>query len=281
MAANPVAGGGVGKTALGVAMIRAWETDRPDRLFSDPFAQAFLDAAPGVFEAEEHAAAEPDGDVASWGVAFWEHAVVRTRFFDDWLLTATRDSIRQVVILAAGLDTRAYRLVWPAHVTVYELDLPEMFEFKDSVLAANGALPHCERRTVSVDLRQDWGSPLVASGFHPGDPAAWLIEGLLIYLSEEESAAVLHEVGRLSVAGSRMAFEHDELGTDSMRARAPQSKALASYSAMWKGGIRDPRTWLCEHGWRPERHDRAAVAVSYSRPLTIPSTGGFITATRL
>lgn len=272
---------GVGKTALGVAMIRAGETGRPDKLFDDPWAEAFLEAAPGAFDAEQRAATEADNDIASWGVAFWEHAVVRTRFFDDWLLTATGGEIRQVVVVAAGLDTRAYRLQWPAGITLYEIDLPEIFEFKDSVLASEGAVPRCERRTVTADLRGDWASRLTAAGFDSSEPAAWLIEGLFIYLSEEESKALLITVGRVSATGSAVAFEYEQLGTDPMRARAAQSKVMAAYSAMWKGGLRDPQYWLSEHGWRPEHDDRTAVAIRYGRPLTTPSSGGFITATRM
>ncbi|HEY5473431.1 MAG TPA: SAM-dependent methyltransferase, partial [Candidatus Limnocylindrales bacterium] len=100
---------GVAKTALGVAMVRAQESQRDDRLFNDPYAEAFLIASPGAFDAEQRAAEAGAGDMAPWGAAFWSHAVTRTRFFDDYLLDATAHGIRQVVLLAAGLDTRAYR----------------------------------------------------------------------------------------------------------------------------------------------------------------------------
>lgn len=112
--AGSVSGGGlpvgVGKTAIGVALVRVQESRRPDRLFADPYAEAFLAAAPRAFEVEQRAAAAGTGDMASWGAAFSSHAVTRTRFFDDYLLAATEAGIRQVVLLAAGLDTRAFRL---------------------------------------------------------------------------------------------------------------------------------------------------------------------------
>ena len=109
---------GVGKTALGAAMVRAHESRRADRLFNDPYAEAFLMAAPGAFDMEQRAAEAGAGDMALWGATLWSHAVIRTRFFDDYLLDATARGIRQVVLLAAGLDTRAYRLRWPPGVDV-------------------------------------------------------------------------------------------------------------------------------------------------------------------
>jgi len=116
-------------------------------LFNDPYAEAFLMAAPGAFDAQQRAAEAGAGDMASWGAALWSHAVIRTRFFDDYLLDATARGIRQVVLLAAGLDTRAYRLRWPHGVRVYELDLPEVMGFKGEVLTERG--PH---RSVSARL---------------------------------------------------------------------------------------------------------------------------------
>lgn len=146
---------GVGKTALGVAMVRVHESRRADRLFEDPYAEAFLQAAPATFDTEQRAAAR-GGDMASWGVAFWSHAVIRTRFFADYLIKAAGDGIRQLVLLAAGLDTRAFRLPWPDGVRLYELDLREVLRFKDRVLAARTAIARCERTVVPVDLREDW-----------------------------------------------------------------------------------------------------------------------------
>jgi methyltransferase (TIGR00027 family) len=128
-------------------MVRAQESRRADRLFEDPYAEAFLRAAPGVFEPEQRAARR-GGDMASWGIAFSAHAVIRTRFFDEYLRQASATGIRQVVLLAAGLDTRAFRLPWPAGIHLYELDLPQVLDFKDRVLTKHGALARCDRVTV-------------------------------------------------------------------------------------------------------------------------------------
>lgn len=181
---------GVGKTALGVAMVRAEESRRGDRLFDDPYAEAFLTAAPGAFEPERQAAskvgadgsrdaaAEGGGDrsgMSAWGAAFWSHAVLRTRFFDDELLAAAARGIRQVVLLAAGLDSRAYRLPWPEGSRIYEVDLPEVLDFKRRALDGVAAVPRCERHAIAADLRGDWAVPLVAAGFRPDQRAVWLL----------------------------------------------------------------------------------------------------------
>jgi methyltransferase (TIGR00027 family) len=269
---------GVAKTAFGVAMIRAEESRRADRLFDDPYADAFLRAVPGLFAAETRAAERPGSDIADWGSAFWAHAVVRTRFFDDWLLGTSVHGINQVVLLAAGLDTRAYRLAWPPGCTLYELDLPETLAFKDAVLNAEAAVPRCDRRPVGVDLREEWAQPLIAAGFDATDPTAWLIEGLFIYLSAEEAARLLTTIGELSAPGGEVAFEYENLRTDPLRAHAATSPAMASYTALWKGGLPDPYAWLRMEGWQPERHDRATVAAEYGRPMIAGSEGGFLTA---
>lgn len=195
---------GVGKTALGVAAVRAAESRRADRLFDDPYAEAFLAAAPGAFDIEQRAGA---GEMASWGAAFSSHAVTRTRFFDDYLLAATAGGIGQVVLLAAGLDTRAFRLPWPDDVRLFELDLPDVLAFKERVLVERSAVAGCERTAIAVDLRTNWAVPLRRAGLATAEATAWLAEGLLIYLSESEAVTLLDRVGALSAAGSRVAFE--------------------------------------------------------------------------
>jgi methyltransferase (TIGR00027 family) len=269
----------VGKTALGVAVVRAQESQREDRLFDDPYAQAFVDAVPTAFDVEQRAAAAGVGDLPSWGAAFSAHAVIRTRFFDDYLLGAAAQGIQQVVLLAAGLDTRAFRLPWPAAVRLYELDLPAVLEFKERVLTDRAAAPRCRRRSIAVDLREDWTGPLTRAGLSTGKPTAWLVEGLLIYLVPDEAAMVLTRVGDLSAAGSVVALEVDTLGTGPMRAEAERNPAMAPYTKLWKGGLPDVAGWLTEHGWRPVVHDRATVSSGYGRPDTTGSSGGFLTAT--
>jgi len=274
---------GVGKTALGVARVRALESQREDRLFDDPYAQAFVDAAPGAFP-EERAVRErraAHGPLASLGAAFSAHAVIRTRFYDAFLTAATAAGSRQVVLLAAGLDTRAFRLGWPAGTRVFELDLPGVLAFKEAVLGARGAVPRCERVTVPADLREDWPARLTAAGFGPAEPATWLAEGLIIYLTAGEAGRLFSTVGDLSVPGGRLAFEHDPGGLDAMTARARQIPAMRTYTSLWKGGLGDPPRWLADHGWRPEFHGLAALGRSYRRPVPDSARSGFLTAVRV
>jgi methyltransferase (TIGR00027 family) len=270
---------GVGRTAIGMARVRAEENRRPDRLFDDPYAQAFVAAAPGAFPEQRTA----PGELASWGATISVHGVIRTRFFDDYLLAACAAGCRQVVLLAAGLDTRAFRLAWPAGVRLFELDLPEVLAFKERVLAAQAAVPRCERTLLPGDLRRDWPAALVKAGFEPAVPAAWLAEGLLIYLSADQAARLLSAVGELSAGGSQLAFEfeHRSGAGTGLLDQARAIPALAEVTRMWKGGLGgDAPDWLSRHGWQPRSHDRAALAASYGRAVIRPSSGGFLTAVR-
>ena len=276
--------GGMGKTALGVARVRAEESRRLDRLFDDPYAQAFLEAAPGAFSEEERAVSgglSSSGALAALGTAFYLHGVIRTRFFDDYLLTACVAGCHQVVLLAAGLDARAFRLDWPPAVRLFEIDLPEVLAFKEEVLGGQGAVQRCERTVVPADLREDWTTRLTAAGLRPSEPTAWLAEGLLIYLSAEEAARLLAAVGRLSAPGSSLSFERGDLADATLLAEARQVPAMDEYTALWKGGLgEDAPEWLAKHGWRTQTHDLAAVAASYGRPAPGSAGGDFLTALR-
>src|ERR1700749_446268 len=194
----------VGATATMVAAQRALSS--AGGLIDDPFA-APLGRAVGIDGytrlvngeipvTEEH---EFDPDRMARRMA------VRTRFYDQYFLDATRSGIRQPVILAAVLDARAYRLPWPKGTVVYEVDLPDVIEFKTSTLSKLGAQPTAERRTVAVDLRDDWPAALKAAGFDPKAPAAWSAEGLVVYLPPEGQDALFENVTALSAAGRQRA----------------------------------------------------------------------------
>lgn len=164
---------GVGMTALGAAALRAFESGRADRLFNDPYAPAFVAAAPGILPgtstADNFGESGPMGPLAEVFV----HAVTRTRFFDDYLLAATGAGCGQVVLVAAGLDTRAFRLAWPDGVRLFELDQPDVLAFKERVLADQAARPRCARTAVPVDLRTEWAESLVSAGFDRTVRTAW------------------------------------------------------------------------------------------------------------
>src|SRR5690349_21312242 len=156
---------GVGRTAVWVAGLRAAENARPDRLFDDPFAAGFVEAF----------GTASGGAPATVGVPAGASAflAIRTRFYDDQARAAPASGARQVVLLAAGLDCRAFRLDWPDGTRVFELDLPDVFAFKEPVLASAGAAARCVRSVVPVDLREPWADPLVAAGFAPDATTCW------------------------------------------------------------------------------------------------------------
>ncbi len=263
---------GVGRTALGVARIRATESRRPDRLFEDPYASGFVAAAPGALPENRG----PTG----LGAALSFQVVIRTRFFDDYLLAACAAGHHQVVLLAAGLDTRAFRLHWPAQVRLFELDLPEVLAFKAEVLAGEAAAPRCERITVPADLREDWAASLTAAGLDTGQPVVWLIEGLLIYLSGDEAGAVLTTAGTLSQPGSRLSFERGGATSD-LLSRLRATPGTDPLTGLWKGGLgEDAPGWLARRGWQVTEVELAELAESYGRPASGQSRSGFITAVR-
>jgi methyltransferase (TIGR00027 family) len=275
---------GVEKTALGAAMIRARESRREDRLFNDPYAQAFADAAPGAFPEEPKTSGElaAPGPMASLGEVLYAHAVIRTRFYDDYLTAATATGCPQAVLLAAGLDTRAFRLAWPAGTRVFEVDLPGVLSFKDTVLAAHGAVARCARATVPADLRGDWTAALATAGFDHARPAAWLAEGLLIYLSATEAGRLLTGITSLSAPGSQLSFEHSPAAAAALTGQASQMPRMQEYTRLWKDGLGDDAPgWLTSHGWQPQFRELAALAAAYQRPVPSHARGGYLTATRM
>src|SRR6266446_3596463 len=156
--ANDDAPRGVGQTAIGVARIRARESERADRLFHDPYAGAFVTAAQGAVAGQRTPPEQrtPPDERTSLGEIFQERVVIRTRFLDDYLIAAAAAGCRQVVLLAVGMDTRGYRLEWPAGTRLFEIDQPDVLAFKDAVLKRQGAVPRCHRAALAADLRENW-----------------------------------------------------------------------------------------------------------------------------
>ena len=200
---------GVGLTALAVAAMRAIETCRRDRLIDDPYAAMLVEAADqgvGFPTTPEALAAIPE-DGPRWAERVDHYLGVRSRAFDDFLIAAGAAGLRQFVILAAGLDARAYRLDWPSGAAVFELDQPKVLQFKQITLAEAGAEPACDHRSVGVDLRDDWPAALIAAGVDVTAPTVWLAEGLLPYLPGDAQLRLLESVTELSAPGSRLAVE--------------------------------------------------------------------------
>jgi methyltransferase (TIGR00027 family) len=196
----------VGATATMVAAQRALASAAGliDDRFAAPLVRAVgIDVYTRLVNGEIPVTDDTEFDPARMGRGM----AVRTRFYDQFFLDATQSGIRQAVILAAGLDARAYRLPWPQGTVVYEVDMPEVIDFKTSTLSKLGAEPTTERRTVAIDLRDDWPAALQAAGFDPQAPAAWSAEGLVVYLPPEAQDALFDNVTALSAACSRLASE--------------------------------------------------------------------------
>ena len=262
----------VGATALGVAAARAAETESANPLISDPFARVFLNAAgEGMWNwfaapdlPAEIVEAEPDLQRRMQGMV--DYMAARTSFFDQFFLEATRAGVHQVVILAAGLDSRAWRLPWPDGTTVYELDQPRVLEFKSATLRENGAQPRCNLVHVPVDLRHDWPSALRRAGFDPSAPSAWSAEGLLPFLPAAAQELLFERVQALSAGRSRIAVEApgpdflDEAAQNRQRetmqrvrdlmAKLEPERDLPDVQDLWYFEEReDVDAWLRRHGW--------------------------------
>lgn len=198
----------VGATATMVAAQRALASQAEYGYIDDPFAATLvravgIDVYTRLVNGEIPAGGDSDFDPGRMARGM----ACRTRFYDQFFLDATRGGIGQAVILASGLDARAYRLPWPAGTVVYEVDMPEVIEFKTATLSDLGAEPTAERRTVAVDLRDDWAAALQAAGFDAGAPTAWSAEGLLVYLPDDAQDALFDKITTLSAPGSQLAFE--------------------------------------------------------------------------
>ncbi|QMU74171.1 SAM-dependent methyltransferase [Streptacidiphilus sp. P02-A3a] len=273
-------------TAVGVARVRAMESRREHALFHDPLAAAF--AAAGGLSLRPvvpgpGAAARDEARQRRWGgVAL--SIVIRTRFLDDLLTRAAEAGCRQVVLLGAGMDSRAYRLDRPPGTRLFELDTAEPLAFKESVLRTERAVPRCERRVVAVDLREDWPAALAAAGHDPALPTAWIAEGLLIYLPQEDVQRLLERVGGLSAPGSRMG-----LTLDSQQTLERFGQDRGTPADMWVSAMPDdPVGWLADLGWDAETFSIRERAAAYGRPVAEPAPaeaptrppGGLVSAVR-
>lgn len=259
----------VGTTAVMVAAARAVETEQPDPLIRDPYAKLLVTTAgagvlwEALLDPEIAAKVESlDAESAAHIQHMRGYQAVRTHFFDTYFNDAAAAGIRQVVILASGLDSRAYRLDWPAGTTVYEIDQPQVLAYKSETLAENGVAPSADRREVAIDLRHDWPTALRAAGFDPATPTAWLAEGLLMYLPAEGQDRLFAQIGELSAPGSRVAAEtapeHADERRQQMRERFRKvadeiglEETVDVGELMYRDEHRaDVTAWLNDHGWR-------------------------------
>jgi methyltransferase (TIGR00027 family) len=254
----------VGATATGVAVGRALASRGDNPLINDPFAEPLVRAV-GVDFFTRVASGELDparvDDNGDFGMARMAVMMgIRTRFFDDFFMAAADDGIRQAVILASGLDARAYRLPWPAGTTVFEIDQARVIEFKTATLAELGATATADRRAVPVDLRHDWPAALRAAGLDPTRPTAWSAEGLMPFLPPDAQDRLLDNITALSPAGSQLATENLRGATDAVQTMADRMREATDQwrehgfdiemTDLWYAGERnDVVEYLSAHGW--------------------------------
>jgi methyltransferase (TIGR00027 family) len=236
MTTNTSPNASLAATAYWTAAVRARESVRDDRLFDDPWAAALAGETGQAWIAQRS-----EDSTAP--------IVLRTRYFDDFLRRITEErAIRQVVLMAAGLDTRAFRLEWPADTHLFELDQPQVLAYKAQTLAAAEAQPACLRQVVDVDLTGSWEETLLLSGYRPEQTSVWLFEGFLFYLPGELGQSLLAAAAHLAAPGSWLGFDI----INSLTLTSPYTKAWiemqAAAGAPWIGTLDDPVGFLAEHG---------------------------------
>jgi methyltransferase (TIGR00027 family) len=273
----------VGATALSVAAARAVETATADPLIRDEFAYLLVSSAGKPWERLTSPGLEWIGNDEHGRRSHrlgCDYQAVRTHFFDSYFAEAVAGGIRQVVILAAGLDSRAYRLDWPAGTTVYEIDQPQVVEYKTATLNAAGAAPKATRKTVPVDLRDDWPAALSAAGFDRTQPTGWLAEGLLPYLPAEAQDRLFEMLTELSAPGSQVAVEAFSLGSGDP-ARRRTARRIRFERMRERLGLEinvetltyqendraDAAEWLTAHGWRVRAVSNADEMARLGRPI--------------
>lgn len=258
------------RPAQWVAANRALETESPDPLYRDPFARALAGAAGfAMLGAMRAAIGLPMSSAAD------PYLTIRTRYFDDALGEAVRDgSVRQVVILASGMDTRAFRLEWPEDLVLFEVDREDVFDYKEAILDRSGARPRCDRRIVRADLTKPWTALLLAAGFDPTGPSAILAEGLVIYLNASEVTSLLSSIRGIACTGSWLGLDLANQALLEASFMAPYMKRLADAGCPWKFAVEDPEAWLASHGWRGTAVTLGAPEATYGRwPYPVPPSG--------
>lgn len=244
----------VASTAHWVAAARARESQRGDALFHDPFAAAL---------AGDEGRRWMDGDEGLVAT----YVAIRTRFFDEELERAASSGVRQIVILAAGLDARAYRMNWPAGTRLFELDRPEVLAHKDRILDAAGAAPRCARVAIGLDLTLPWAESLRDAGFVSGARTAWLVEGLLPYLREVDVRRLLTQVSALSAVGSALAFDCAGVDPFSVEGFSCETEKLRARGIRMHFFCDDPASLLAPFGFSAEDHSFGELAERVGREM--------------
>ncbi|MFG2632012.1 SAM-dependent methyltransferase [Streptomyces sp. NPDC048473] len=272
---KPVLPEGVGVTALVTTYARAQESRSEEPLFVDPAAEFFIAEATQTHVKEGEnlprlGPARDDGTSALWEDIHGYFAN-RTPFYDRYLTERVAAGYRQIVILGAGLDTRAFRLALPADVKIYEIDTAPVLDFKEATLSRHGFVCAGTRVPVRADLRDDWSASLRAAGFAPGQPTAWLAEGLIMYFTPTEADGLLSTISVMSAPKSSLAGEFLNRRyrvTDSPVSDTNDHAVAQVFAAADRGGpTEDPEAWLERHGWLGQQRDFVEEVEELGRPL--------------
>jgi methyltransferase (TIGR00027 family) len=266
----------VGQTALFVAAARALEAAKQDPLVVDPYAELFCRAAGGPW-ADVLDGIEDDGPTYSrlnseFGEFFVNFQAARTKYFDAYFRQAAAAGVRQIVLLAAGLDSRAYRLHWPDGTIVFELDQPRVLDFKREALSRHGQSPLAERREIAVDLRDDWVKALTDRGFDPSSPSAWIAEGLLIYLSAAAQHQLFSGIDALSSPGSWLAVEEAvPMPRQMFEARRDEEHAAGEdetfFTLVYNEQYAPAESYFSAHGWTADTTPLSEQLRRVGRPV--------------
>jgi methyltransferase (TIGR00027 family) len=242
-------------SAWWTAAARTRESGRADRLFDDPWA-AVLVGTPSAHDYERVSGGDPIDDL---------HAV-STRFFDEFLFQATHERhIRQVVLLACGLDARAYRLDWPANTRLIELDQSHVIAYKNCILSLNNARPACDRQAVGVNLNEPWLDQIVNAGLCPSEPSAWLVEQSLYFFDQPAVRSLLETITRLSAPGSCLGFDVVNSAMLTSTATRRWNERMAAAGAPWLFTPDEPETLLADFGWSVSVVEPGAGAADFGR----------------
>ncbi|TWG07602.1 SAM-dependent methyltransferase [Saccharopolyspora dendranthemae] len=265
---------GVGATALLTAYARAQEPERDSRLFTDPWAQLFVTTAVGDDEGilPRIGMARPTDPCELWET-FRDYFVGRTPFYDKGILEQVQTGTRQIVILAAGMDSRAFRLDLPSDTVLYEVDTAPVLDFKNAALDGQHAEAICQRIPVAADLREPWIELLTNAGLDTDEPIVWVAEGLLMYLTPEQSHRLLGTITENSVPGSLVLTEYPARQVDeqTLLARtndeADRGSARAIASIVQEGPGVEPAGWLHSFGWDSEVKTIGVQLAELGRPV--------------
>ncbi len=247
----------VSQTARWVAAQRERESARTDRLFLDPLA--------GNLAGEEgRAALRISEQVNPRHKSTADYIVTRTRFLDEFVIQGNKKGTRQIVMVAAGMDARAFRLPWRDGTSLYELDYPELLDLKERILQQQDKVPQCHRITLGTNLESEWGGLLIGAGFQPEQASLWLIEGLLYYLHEGPVDGILRQIAKLAATGSQLSAD---LVSQSCLSSPWMKEALAAMEKNgmgWYFGSDDPASLFARHGWRAEIKNPNVEAAKYN-----------------